>query len=127
MLGNILLGLLSILLGISPYITRIRALNEVLQLSSAAKLLKLTGQMEYFTLALGATGLLICIYQLFIKKKLGALHIIIGVLYLFVAFFYNAESFPRPESGAFMGGDLFFAFVVGLFMAVTGAVIEYLT
>jgi hypothetical protein len=124
MLGNILLGLLSVLLGISPYLTRIQALNEQLHLNSSSRL---TGRMGYFTLTLGAIGLVLCIYHLFVKKKLGALHLIIGVLYLFVAFFYNAETVPRPESGAFMGGDLFFAFVIGFFLAVTGAVIEYLT
>ncbi len=123
-MGNLLLGLFSLLLGASPYLVRIRELNESLHLSSSNRL---TGGIGYFTLTLGSMGLVICIYNLFVKKKLGALHIVIGVLFLFVAFFMNEETLPRPESGCFLGGDLFFAFIIATFMAVTGAVVEYLT
>jgi len=124
MLGNLILGLLSLLLGASPFLVRIRSLNEQFLLSTSNKL---TGPMQYFTLVLGSIGLIICFYNLFVKKKLGALHIVIGILFVFVSFFFNQETLPRPESGAFLGGDLFFAFLIGIIMAATGAAVEYLT
>ncbi len=124
MLGNILLGFLSILLGVSPYIPRIRPLNERFEFLSTTKL---TGAMEYFVVFLGAVGLIISFYNLFVGRKFGAPFVVLGMLFLFIAFFFNEETFPRPLPGIFMGGDLFFAFIVSTIMAATGAVVEYLT
>ncbi len=124
MLGNILLGFFSILLGISPYVSRIEPFNVQFGFSSTTKL---TGSMEYFVVFLGSAGLIICFYNLFVGKKFGAPFIVLGMLFLFIAFFFNEEVIPRPVSGIFMGGDLFFAFIVSAMMAATGAVVEYLT
>jgi hypothetical protein len=124
MFGNILLGFLSILLGISPYISRMESFNLRLGFSSTTKL---TGPMEYFAMFLGFAGLTLCFHNLFVGKKFGAPFIVMGMLFLFIAFFFNEETIPRPVTGIFMGGDLFFAFIVSTIMAATGAVVEYLT
>jgi hypothetical protein len=124
MAGNLLLAFLSLLMGISPFISRIPQINEKLGMLSANRI---TGRFELFVFALGALGLAAAIHSLFIGAKRGAPHIVLGLMFLFVAFFYNDETLPRPLSHVFMGGDMFFAFLVAGIWAIAGAVVEYLT
>lgn len=123
MSGNLLLGFLSLVLALSPYITRVGAINDYLQLRSVGNI---RGSFEIFVVALGALGIALSLYNMFLKKKNGAPYILIGALILVVGFFYNEEKIPLPLNNAFMGGELFFAAVVSFFLALTGLVVEWL-
>ncbi len=123
MSGNLLLGFISLVLALSPYISRIGAVNDYLQLRSVGNI---RGSFEIFVLALGAAGVVLSLYNVFLKKKNGAPYVVIGALILVVAFFYNEEKIPMPLNNALMGGELFFACVVSFFLALTGVVVEWL-
>lgn len=123
MSGNLLLGFISLVLAISPYISKMGAFNNYLQLRTVGNI---RGSFEIFVVSLGAAGVVLSLYNLFLKKKNGAPYIVIGALILVVGFFYNEEKIPLPLSNALMGGELFFACVVGLFLALTGLVVEWL-
>jgi hypothetical protein len=124
MFPKLFLGLLSLALAGSPYISKITYLNERFQLLSANRI---TGQFAIFVVGLGIIGLVICFYSFWVGRKFGAFYIVIGMLFLFIGFFYNQEALPRPLPGVFMGGDLFFAFAVSGIMTISGAVLEWLT
>jgi intracellular septation protein A len=123
MSGNLLLGFISLVLALSPYITKFGAINDYLQLRSVGNI---QGSFEIFVVALGAIGLALSFYNMFLKKKNGAPYILIGALILVVGFFYNEEKIPLPLNNALMGGELFFAAVVSFFLALTGLVVEWL-
>jgi hypothetical protein len=123
MSGNLLLGFISLVLALSPYITKVGAINDYLQLRSVGNI---QGSFEIFVVALGAIGLALSLYNMFLKKKNGAPYILIGALILVVGFFYNEEKIPLPLNNALMGGELFFAAVVSFFLALAGLVVEWL-
>ena len=123
MSGNLLLGFISLVLAISPYISKIGTVNTYLQLRMAGNI---RGGFEIFVVSLGAAGVALSLYNLFLKKKNGAPYVVIGALILVVGFFYNEEKIPLPLNNTLMGGELFFACVVGFFLALTGVVVEWL-
>src|SRR5438876_735938 len=122
MLANILLGLISLVLATSPYISRITFVNEYLQFPAIGNI---RGSFEIFVLCFGAIGFILVLYNMFLRKKNGSPQIVIGVLIAVLAFFYNGETVPMPLN-AFLGGELFFAFVLSLILAVAGLVAEWL-
>jgi hypothetical protein len=124
MTSNLLLGCLSLALAISPFISRIRYLNEKFQLFSANGI---TGVWEMLVIGAGAAGLVICLHLLFVGKKNGAPYIVIGMIVTFVSFFFNGEILPKPLPGVLLGGDIFFAFAISLLLAISGVVVEWLT
>jgi len=119
---NILLGLISLVLAGSPYISRITLVNEYLQVPSIRNI---RGSFEIFVFSLGAIGFMLALHNAFLRKKNGSPYIAIGVLVAVVGFFRNNETVPMPLD-TFLGGELFFSFVVSLILAVAGLVAEWL-
>ena len=119
--ANILLGLISLVLAGSPYISKMTFINEYFQFRAIGNI---RGSFEIFVISLGAIGFVLALYNMFLRKKNGSPYIVIGALVLVVGFFYNDETVPMPL-GAFLGGELFFAFVLSLILAMTGLVAEW--
>jgi uncharacterized membrane protein len=123
MLGNLLLGFISLVLACSPFLARNAYLDNFFQNTSFPNA---RNSFEMMVVSLGALGLGLSLYNLFIKKKNGSLHIVIGALVLVVGFFFNQEKFPLPNRNNLLGGEMFFILVVSLALAVTGVIVEWL-
>jgi hypothetical protein len=121
--ANILLGLISLVLAGSPYISKMTFINEYFQFRAIGNI---RGSFEIFVISLGAIGFVLALYNMFLRKKNGSPYIVIGALVLVVGFFYNDETVPMPLNNTFLGGELFFTFVVSLILAVAGLVAEWL-
>jgi hypothetical protein len=121
--SNLLLAFLCLLLAGSPYISQMEAVNEHLNLRAVGNI---RGNFEIFVSAIGACGFLFACFNTFLRKKNGSPYLALGALVLVVAFFYNEEHIPLPLNNALFGGELFFAFVVSLVLAITGLVVEWL-
>ena len=123
MAANALLGLISLILAGSPYISQIPSVNEYFGLRAIGNI---RGSFELFVIALGVAGFAFSLYNMFLRKKNGSPYIVIGVLVILVGFFYNEETIPLPLNNTLLGGELFFAFVVSFTLAVSGLVVEWL-
>jgi len=123
MAANVLLGLISLVLAGSPYISQIPSLNEYFGLRAIGNI---RGSFEIFVISLGIGGFAFSLYNMFLRKKNGSPYIVIGVLVLLVGFFYNEETVPLPLNNTLLGGELFFAFVVSFTLAISGLVVEWL-
>jgi hypothetical protein len=123
MLGNLLLGFISLLLACSPFLARNAYLDNFFRNTAFPNA---RNSFEMIVVSLGAVGLGLSLYNLFIKKKNGSLHIVIGALILVVGFFFNQEKFPLPNRNNLLGGEMFFILVVSLALAITGVIVEWL-
>ena len=123
MMGNVLLGSISIILACSPFLARNAYFDNFFQINSFPHT---RNNFEVMVVSLGGFGLALSLYYLFIKKKNGSLHIVIGILILIVGFFYNEEKFPLPNRNNLLGGEMFFIFVMSFVLAITGVITEWL-
>ena len=121
--ANALLGLISLILAGSPYVSQITSVNEYFRLRAIGNI---RGSFEIFVISLGVTGFAFSLYNMFLRKKNGSPYIVIGVLVILVGFFYNEETIPLPLNNTLLGGELFFAFVVSFVLAMSGLVVEWL-
>jgi|SRR6266480_2996052 hypothetical protein len=121
MAANILLGLISLVLAGSPYISKITFVNRSLQFPALGNI---RDHFEIFVFCLGVIGFILALYNMFLRKKNGSPYIVMGVLVAVVGFFYNDETFPMPLN-TFLGGELFLAFVVSLILAMAGLVADW--
>ena len=120
---NLLLAFLCLLLGASPYISQIAAINSELGFRAVGNI---RGGFEVFLLTMGAAGFVFACFNMFLKKKNGSPYLALGALVLVVAFFYNEEKVPLPLHNVLFGGELFFVFVVSFVLGITGLVVEWL-
>ena len=123
MAANIMLALISLILTVSPYISRLTFVNQQFHLRSVGNI---KGGFEIFILVVGGIGFVLALYNMFLGKKSGSPYMVIGALVLVIGFFYNEEAIPMPLSNTLFGGELFFAFVVSFVLAVAGLVAEWL-
>ncbi len=123
MMGNVLLGFISIILACSPFLARIAYFDNFFRIDSFPHT---RNNFEMMVVSLGGLGLALSLYYLFIKKKNASLHIVIGILILIVGFFYNEEKFPLPNRNNLLGGEMFFILVMSFVMAITGVIVEWL-
>ena len=120
---NIFLALICLILAGSPFVTQIPFVNDSFQLRSVGNI---RGSFQVFVITIGAGGFLFALFNMFLKKKNGSPYLALGTLVLLVEFFWNDEQFPLPLGNAFLGGELFFCFLVGLVLAIAGLIIEWL-
>jgi hypothetical protein len=123
MAANILLGLTSLILASSPYISGLTFINEQFHFNVVGNI---AGNFKIFVLSVGILGFVFAVYNMFLRRKNGSPYIVIGVLVLVVSFFYNQETVPVPMKNTFLGGELFFAFTVGFVLAIVGLAAEWL-
>lgn len=123
MSGNFLLGTISIILAISPFLTRNAHFDRFFQTSLPSGGLN---NFELMVVVLGGLGVALSLFHLFIKKKNGSIHIVIGALILVVGFFFNEEKFPLPNWSNLLQAELFFIFVGSFLLAVSGIIVEWL-
>ncbi|HVN81907.1 MAG TPA: hypothetical protein VMW38_23185 [Terriglobia bacterium] len=123
MKGNALLGFISIILACSPFLARNAYFDNFFRINSFPHT---RNNLEVMVVSLGCLGLALSLYYLFIKKKNGSLHIVIGILILLVGFFYNQEKFPLPNRNNLLGGEMFFMLVMSFVLTVTGVIVEWL-
>ena len=123
MSGNLLLGFVSMILALTPILARNPSLVRLIQITSSPH--GLNG-FEIMVLSVGGVGVALALYYLFIKKKSGSAHIVMGALVLFVGFFYNGEKFPLPNLTSLFDVELFIIFIASFLLAVSGIVVEWL-
>jgi hypothetical protein len=123
MAANIMLALISLVLTVSPYISGFTFINEEFHLHEVGNI---RGSFQVFILAVGGIGFALALYNMFLGRKNGSPYIVIGALVLVISFFYNGEAIPMPLNNALFGGELFFAFVASLILALAGLVAEWL-
>ena len=120
---NLLLALVSALLAAGPYISGIELINNIFDYHPARNV---TGAFQAFVIFVGGFGICFAFFNLFLKKKNGAPYLAMGALVLTVEFFVNSEKIPLPLNKVLMGGEMFFVFLIGFVMAITGLVVEWL-
>jgi len=123
MAANIMLALISLILTVSPYVSKSTAINQQFHLHDVGNI---KGNFEVFVLVVGCIGFALAVYNMFLGKKSGSPYMVIGILVLVVGFFYNDEAIPMPLNDALFGGELFFLFVVSFILALAGLVAEWL-
>jgi len=123
MAANIMLALISLILTVSPYVSKSTAINQQFHLHDVGNI---KGNFEVFVLAVGCIGFALAVYNMFLGKKSGSPYMVIGILVLVVGFFYNDEAIPMPLNDALFGDELFFLFVVSFILALAGLVAEWL-
>jgi len=123
MSGNLFLGFLSVILAFSPILVRNAFVGRFLQIGPSPH--GLNG-FEIMVLSVGGLGVVLTLHNLFIKKKNGSLHIVIGALVLFTGFFYNGEKLPLPNVSSLFEVEMFFIFVVSFLLSVSGIIVEWL-
>jgi len=123
MAANIMLALISLVLTVSPYISRLSFLNEEFHLQVVGNI---RGSFQVFILAVGGIGFVLALHNMFLGRKNGSPYIVIGALVLVISFFYNGETIPMPLNNALFGGERFFAFVASFILALAGLVAEWL-
>lgn len=120
---NLLLAFLSMLLAGGPYISKIDFVNNYFQYRSVGNV---RGTFQAFIIGVGIFGVCFALFNMFLKKKNGSPYLALGALVLTVEFFVNSEKFPMPLNNVLFGGEMFFVFVIGFVMAVTGLIVEWL-
>ncbi|MFN8008674.1 MAG: hypothetical protein U0V70_16950 [Terriglobia bacterium] len=120
---NLLLALISALLAAGPYISQIELINGIFHYHPARNV---GGGFQAFVIFVGCFGVCFALFNIFLKKKNGSPYLAMGALVITVEFFVNSEKVPLPLNEVLFGGEMFFIFVTGLVMAVTGLVVEWL-
>lgn len=120
---NLLLAFISALLAAGPYISQIEFVNNFFKCHPDRHL---GGGFQAFVIFVGCFGVCFAFFNMFLKKKNGAPYLALGALVLTVEFFVNGEKVPLPLNSVLMGGEMFFIFVIGFVMAITGLVVEWL-
>ena len=120
---NLLLAFISALLAAGPYISQIDFINNIFHYAPAHNV---GGVFQAFVIFVGGFGVCFALFNIFLKKKNGAPYLALGALVLMVEFFVNGEKIPLPLNDVLLGGEMFFVFLIGFVMAVTGLVVEWL-
>jgi hypothetical protein len=120
---NLLLAFISALLAAGPYISQIEFINNFIKCHPDRHI---GGGFQAFVIFVGCFGICFALFNMFLKKKNGAPYLALGALVLTVEFFVNGEKVPIPLNNVLMGGEMFFIFVTGFVMAITGLIVEWL-
>ena len=120
---NLLLAFVSVLLASGPYVSQIDFINNYFQYHAVGNV---RGGFQAFVIFIGAFGVCFAFFNMFLKKKNGAPYLALGALVLTVEFFVNNEKIPLPLNNVLLRGEMFFVFLIGLVIAITGLVVEWL-
>jgi len=120
---NLLLAFISALLAAGPYISQIEFINNFFDCHPNHFM---GGGFQVFVIFVGTFGVCFAFFNMFLKKKNGAPYLALGALVLTVEFFVNGEKIPLPLNNVIFGGEMFFIFVMGFVIAITGLVVEWL-
>ena len=120
---NLLLAFVSALLAGAPYVSQIDFINNFFQYHAVGNV---HGGFQGFVIFVGAFGVCFAFFNMFLKKKNGAPYLALGALVVTVEFFVNSEKVPLPLNNVLFGGEMFFVFLIGLVIAITGLVVEWL-
>ncbi|MBI1747813.1 MAG: hypothetical protein HYR55_14665 [Acidobacteria bacterium] len=112
------------LLAASPYVAHWAFLNQLLGFSTGPVI---EGHYRLVLLGLGAGGVLMSAYNLYIGRRNGIPFIIIGAICLVTGYFHNDEKLQIiPVGNLLMGGAEFLAFVTSAMLILCGLVQEFL-
>jgi hypothetical protein len=120
---NLLLVFVTVLLAAGPFISQNDFINGIFQYHPARNV---HGGFQAFVIFVGGFGICFALFNMFLKKKNGAPYLALGALVLTVGFFVNSEKVPLPLNNVLFGGEMFFVFLIGFVMAITGLVVEWL-
>lgn len=124
MVINILAMITAALLALSPFLTQVPLINQML----GYNLGPLVGSGYKWGVAIMGGGVfLLSLYNLYIRRRSGMVFIVIGAVSLVSGYFYNDERFAAvPLNHVFLGGSAFIAFVASCMLILLGLAQEFL-